>query len=89
MDHILDSILQRLGNLEAAALIDDYAEGRDTGIIDLALLGDIDHVNLNDLTRKAENYLQRKIRVLVFDAGDRERYEATLQQRPALPVWEQ
>jgi DNA-binding transcriptional ArsR family regulator len=89
MDHILDSILRRLGNLEAAALIDDYAEGRDTGIIDLALLGDIDHANLNDLTRKAENYLQRKIRVLVFDAGDRERYEATLTQRPALPVWDQ
>ncbi|MDZ7842947.1 MAG: winged helix-turn-helix domain-containing protein [Gammaproteobacteria bacterium] len=88
MDHILDSILQRLGDLEAAALIDDYAEGKDTGIIDLALLGDIDHANLADLTKKAENYLQRKIRVLVFDSGDRERYEATLTQRPALPVWE-
>jgi len=88
MDHILESILRRLGKLEAAALIDDYAEGKDTGIIDLALLGDIDHANLADLSRKAENYLGRKIRVLVFDSGDRERYDAMLQQRPALPVWE-
>lgn len=88
MDYIVDSIIRRLGKLERAALIDDYAEGKDTGIIDLALLGDIDHANLTDLTKKAENYLQRKIRVLVFDSSDRERYETTLRQRPALPVWE-
>ncbi len=36
MDKILESIISRLGNLEKAMLIDDYAEGKDTGIIDLA-----------------------------------------------------
>jgi len=88
MDHILESILRRLGKLEAAALIDDYAEGKDTGIIDLALLGDIDHANLADLSRKAENYLGRKIRAVVFDSSDRERFNALLNERPALPIWE-
>lgn len=87
MDHIMESILQRLGDLESAALIDDYAEGKDTGIIDLALLGDIDHANLGDLTRKAEKYLGRKIRVVVYDSSDRERFDALLAERPALPIW--
>ena len=88
MDHILESIARRLGDLERAALIDDYAEGKDTGIIDLALLGDIDHANLADLTTKAEKYLERKIRALVFASNDRDRFEAILKERPALPIWD-
>lgn len=88
MDYILDSIIRRLGNLERAALIDDYAEGRDTGIVDLALLGDINHVNLADLTKKAEKYVGRKIRTLVFESSDVERFNATIETRPALVVWE-
>ena len=66
MDRILESILERLGNLEEAYLIDDYAEGKDTGIIDLVLIGDIDQENLNDLVHKTERYIDRKIRTLVL-----------------------
>ena len=88
MDYILESVIRRLVSLERAALIDDYAEGRDTGIIDLVLLGDINHANLSDLTRKAENYLGRKIRTLVFESNDRERFDGTVQARPSLVIWE-
>ena len=62
MDQILDSILERLGNLEEAYLLDDYAEGKDTGIIDLVLIGDIDQKNLIDLVHETERYIARKIR---------------------------
>lgn len=88
MDHILESVIQRLGDLECAALIDDYAEGKDTGIIDLVLLGNIDHANLSDMTRKTEKYLQRRIRHLVFDLADTERFEALLKERPSLVLWD-
>ena len=66
IDHVIDGIVHRLGNLEKAYLIDDYAEGKDSGIIDLVLLGNIDHYHLNDLSRKTERYLNRKIRTIVF-----------------------
>ncbi len=66
MDRILESILQRLGKLKAAYLTGDYAEGRDTGVIDLVLVGDIDRNNLADLVAKTENYIDRKIRTLVL-----------------------
>jgi hypothetical protein len=49
MDQILDSIVGRLGDLDRAILIDDYAEGRDTGLIDLILVGEIDQQSLLDL----------------------------------------
>ncbi len=35
IDQVIDSIVARLGDLERAYLIDDYAEGKDTGPIDL------------------------------------------------------
>ena len=54
IDHVIDDLAGRLGDLEKAYLIDDYAEGKDTGIIDLLLVGNIDPYHLNDLSRKSE-----------------------------------
>ena len=42
VDQVIESIIKRLGDLEKAYLLDDYAEGKDTGIIDLLLVGNID-----------------------------------------------
>src|SRR3990170_2804469 len=66
MDRIIDSIIERLGNLKKAILVDDYAAGKDTGLIDLVLVGNIDRKNLDDLVRKTEKYIGRKIRTLVL-----------------------
>jgi predicted nucleotidyltransferase len=66
IDQVIDSIINRLGNLERAYLFGDYAEGKDTGIIDLILVGNINHYHLNDLSRKTERYIKRKIRPLVL-----------------------
>lgn len=87
MDRILESILSRLGDLEAAYLIDDYAEGRDTGVVDLLLIGSIDLYHLNDLSRKTERYIGRKIRSLVFTREELDRANHHLEQRPHLLLW--
>ena len=88
MDQVIDGIINRLGDLERAYLIDDYAEGKDTGIIDLLLVGDIDRYHLSDLSKKTERYIKRKIRSLVLS---REEYQALLpdlNKRPRLLVWQ-
>jgi len=87
MDRILDSILERLGNLEEAYLIDDYAEGKDTGIIDLVLVGDIDQVNLQDLTKKTEKYIDRKIRTLSLNVEEWKNLQKNLKKKPILLLW--
>lgn len=87
MDQVLDSIIKRLGNLEKAILIDDYAEGKDTGIIDLILIGNIDHVNLQDLTKKTETYINRKIRTLTLTHDEFSKFQITLQKRPQFLLW--
>jgi predicted transcriptional regulator len=88
MDRILDSILERLGNLEEAYLIDDYAEGKDTGIIDLVLVGDIDQENLNDLVRKTERYIDRKIRTLILTSEEWGEMLPKLKKKPLLKLWQ-
>ena len=89
MDQILESMLERLGNLEQAILIDDYAEGKDTGIIDLILVGDIDQTNLQDLTQKTEKYIERKIRPLALTAQEYNQLSSNLNNRPHFILWQQ
>jgi predicted transcriptional regulator len=88
IDQVLDSIVKRLGDLESAYLIDDYAEGKDTGIIDLLLVGDIDQYHLNDLSRKTERYIKRKIRSLVLSRDEYNDILPKLEKRPRVLIWE-
>ncbi len=88
IDQVIDSIVTRLGHLERAYLIDDYAEGKDTGIIDLLLVGDVDEYHLNDLSRKTERYIKRKIRSLVLGKDEFESFHAKMKNRPWLLIWE-
>jgi len=88
VDQVIDSIVTRLGDLEQAYLLDDYAEGKDTGIIDLLLVGDIDQYHLNDLSRKTERYIKRKIRSLVLSQDEFKEFEPKLKECPHILIWE-
>lgn len=87
MDRIVDSVIERLGNLKLAILLDDYAQGKDTGIIDLALVGDINRKNMLDLVAKTERFIDRKIRVLTLTPEEHSRLEPVLAARPQLLLW--
>ena len=89
MDRIIESIVERLGNLEKALLLDDYAEGKDTGILDLLLVGNIDRSNLQDLVLKTERYIDRKIRTLVLTSEEFEKFQPKLSDRPQFMLWVQ
>ena len=88
MDQILESILDRLGNLKRAYLIDDYAQGKDTGLIDLVLVGNINIENLEDLVKKTEKYIGRKIRTLVVNENEFESMSIFFERKPSVLLWE-
>jgi hypothetical protein len=88
IDQVIDGIVNRLGDLERAYLIGDYAEGKDTGIIDLVLVGDIDQYHLNDLTRKTERYIKRKIRSLVLSKEEFRSFQEKLKDQSRVLLWE-
>lgn len=88
VDQVIDGIISRLGDIEAAYLIDDFAEGKDTGIIDLLLVGNIDQYHLDDLSIKTERYLKRKIRSLVLSRDELEAFAPRLEARPHILIWQ-
>lgn len=62
--------------------------GKDTGIIDLILVGDIDQENLIDLVRKTERYIDRKIKTLVLSSEEWMKMISDLKKRPLLKLWQ-
>nr|WP_321467054.1 hypothetical protein [uncultured Desulfobulbus sp.] len=76
-----------MAHLQQALLIDDYADGKDTGIIDLILIGDIDTTNPLDLTTKTERYIKQKIRTLTLTMDEYEKNAAILNNRPEFVLW--
>jgi predicted transcriptional regulator len=87
IDQVIDGVVNQLGDLEQASLIDDYAEGKDTGIIDLLLVGNIDQGHLNYLIQRTEQYIKRKIRSLVLNRQEYEKLLPELRKRPQVLVW--
>ncbi|MEI6125256.1 MAG: winged helix-turn-helix domain-containing protein [Pseudomonadota bacterium] len=88
IDQVLGGIVNRLGDLDYAYLIDDYAEGKDSGIIDLVLVGKIDQNQLRDLSKKTERYIKRKIRSLCMSRDEFKEFECNFKKRPRLLLWE-
>lgn len=66
IDKILEIIISRLGDLELVYLSGDYAEGKDTGIIDLVFVGVIDKAYLVRLIEKAEKLIHKKLRYIHY-----------------------
>jgi predicted transcriptional regulator len=88
LDQVLDQIIHRLGDLQLALLVDDYAQGRDTGIIDLVLVGHINPKRLNELVATTEGYIKRKIRTLCLTPEEYDRLGPTLGAKPQMVLWQ-
>jgi hypothetical protein len=65
-DKIIDTVIERLGEIREVYLIGQLSNGLDSPVIDLLLTGDIDENYLVNLIRKAESLIQRKIRYIVY-----------------------
>lgn len=70
LDKIIDQILSRLGDLQLAFIVGDYSIGKDTGTIELVLVGDINEAYLDKLVEKARGMLLRNIRTKVISRKD-------------------
>ena len=66
VDHLLEEVFYKLGDLEEVYLTGEIAEGKNTPFIDLVVVGDIDRVFFNQLVEKAESLLNKKIRTAIY-----------------------
>ena len=87
IDSLIENIISKLGDLRSAYVIGDYADGMDTGIIDVVLIGNIDKGILNQLVEKTEILIHRKIKWLILKEKEFQSLKNTLDISHALKVW--
>lgn len=87
LDKIVDNILTKLGKLYYAFIVGDYAKGKDSGLIEMVLVGDIDEVYLKKCVRKVEKLIDRKISTQVLDLGAFDSYQKEGGVERALVMW--
>ena len=87
LDKVAEELAAKLGDIQAAYVIGDYAKGNDSGLIDLVLVGQVDDEKLKEVTKKTEELIDRKIRTLVLDPIDVEKLQSRLDIEHALFIW--
>lgn len=85
IDKIITNIVHKLGDLQAAYIIGDYAKGKDSGTIQLLLVGKLDEAYLHHLVGKAKALLQRNLSVEVIAVDVFESRKAEFER--ALLIW--
>ncbi len=82
IDQLMDEIMASLGKVEEVYILDDYAQGRDSGIIDVLLVGDVNRDKLEDLRRITEQKINRKVRPLAITAREFDEARDIFMKRP-------
>ena len=86
IDKILECVIYQTENLQAAFITGDLAEGIDSQIIDLVLIGkDLDVVYIEKLVAKTEKLIKRKIRNLILTETQMTDY---FKNKPVLRIWQ-
>ena len=73
IDAMVEMILNRIGNIEKVIVIGDYANGKDTGVIEVILIGnDLNSEYIDQLAIKIESEIKRKIKFYINEAHNGE-----------------
>ncbi len=86
LNHVSD-IIGKLGTVEKALVTGDYARGRDSGLIDLMIVGDVNQMYLAKLTQKVEKLIKRRIRTLVLSKKEYRDMKGDHGTDDALVLW--
>lgn len=70
LDKIIDYVVKKLGNLNAAYLCGDLAKGKESDVIDLILVGNIDRVFLSETIEKAQVITGKKIKYIIYESDE-------------------
>ena len=67
---LIEMVLDKIGNLQEAYVVGDYARGVDSGIIHLVLVGEVNDFVIQELLVKVSQKIHRKIEVMILSKFD-------------------
>jgi predicted nucleotidyltransferase len=93
IDEIVAQVLERLGNVRRVYVEGALAEGKETDVIDLVLIGanegeseGINRAYLTQLIEKVEPHLGKHIRYVLLNEGEEKQYIEKKKNKPLL-IW--
>jgi hypothetical protein len=87
VDHIIENVIERLGDVRAVYLAGEFARGINSDIIDLIFVGTIRKEFLLKLIEKVEPMIKRRVRYLIYESL--EKFEESWNTREHQPflIW--
>jgi DNA-binding transcriptional ArsR family regulator len=68
LDELMEKIVKRMGAVERAYIIGDYAKGRDSGTVEVILIGkNLDETYLDFILDKTYEKVNRKVKVEILE----------------------
>lgn len=86
IDKLIFHVVDKIGELDRVYLTGDLAHGRDSDVIDVILVGEVDRPFLSDLCEKAESILKRKIKFLIYSKKETE--SLNFKEENFLLIWQ-
>ena len=89
IDKVIENILRKSGDIELAFIKGDYALGKDSGLIELVIVGDfINREEIERVRSKTEKLINRKIGTLILTKNEFQKLEVNFTQEPQLILME-
>jgi DNA-binding transcriptional ArsR family regulator len=88
IDRVIEKVIHRIGKVEYVYLTGDFAQGKDSPVIELILVGaDIDREYLAKKVVQAEELVGRKVSSVVLEPDEAKEYLIKLKPCNLLPLW--
>jgi hypothetical protein len=84
---LVETLIKKLGDVETAYLVGDYARGIDSGLIDIILIGKINKMELDRIAERRGKDISRKIRPMVITVKELRSLWNQLNMDHALLIW--
>ncbi len=89
IDKVISDIIRKLGDVHLAFVRGDYAAGRDSGLIDLVIVGpDVNVAEVERVRKKTEKLIGRKISTLILQPDEYQNLERNFKDGPCLILLE-
>ncbi|XOV91189.1 MAG: ArsR family transcriptional regulator [Bacteroidota bacterium] len=85
VDQLIERVITKLGDIREVYLTGDFARGKNSDVIDITIIGNVDRLFLSQLIEKAEDVISKKIRHLVYSPSEFQAME--LDKEENLLIW--
>ncbi|MBK8515275.1 MAG: ArsR family transcriptional regulator [Saprospiraceae bacterium] len=87
-DKIIDTVIEKLGDVKRVYVTGAFALGLDDNVIDLVFVGDLNNNYLASLVEKVEKHIPRRIRYIIFTEVEMEKNKWVEQNGNCILLWE-